>query len=132
MIQENVHEFLNNSSVGIHVVNPEGVIIYANQCELEILGYEEDEYVGHHVSEFLTDEDVLQDMMNRLSNLETLSNYPASMKGKTGCKYILYNSSVYTENGKFVHTRCFGKEIDAVVYEVVKKNFPYFNGGSTG
>lgn len=118
MFQENPKDFIQNSSIGIHAVSPEGIVVYANQCELEVLGYEEDEYVGHHVSEFQLDKACLEEMMDKLGRFENLKNYPAKVKTKTGTKYIIYNSSAYEEDGKFIHTRCYGNEVDKSVYDV--------------
>src|SRR5262245_44857274 len=33
----------------------DGTILWANRAELELLGYTEDEYVGHHLAEFHAD-----------------------------------------------------------------------------
>lgn len=117
MFKESPEEFINNSSIGIHAVSPEGMIVYANQCELETLGFERDEYVGHHVSEFQLDEQCLAEMMEKLSRFENLKNYPAKVRTKAGIKYIIYNSSVYEEDGKFVHTRCYGSEVEKPIYD---------------
>jgi PAS domain S-box-containing protein len=123
---ENAESFMLNSSIGIHIVSATGIIQYANVYELDALGYEKDEYVGHHVSEFQLDQDVLDDMMKRLGSFESLKNYPARVQGKNSVKYVLYNSSVYQEDEKFVHTRCYGSDIEPCVYEAIKKHSPYF------
>ena len=122
MFTENPEEFLNNSSIGIHAVSPEGIIIYANRYELESLGYTQSQYVGHHVSEFQMDKNCLTDMMKRLGDFEKLKNYPAKVQGKDGIKYIIYNSSVFEQEGEFVHTRCFGTEVEEVIYDVFVKH----------
>ncbi len=116
MFKEDPLDFIENSNIGIHAVSPDGIIKYANKHELNILGYSEEEYVGHHVSEFQFDKTCLQDMMTRLARFEPFANFPAMVYGKNGIKYILYNSSVYEEHGKFIHTRCFGNEISEQVY----------------
>jgi PAS domain S-box-containing protein len=121
MFEEDSTEFINNSSIGIHAVSAEGIIEYANQCELETLGYTKEEYVGHHVSEFKMDGEVLNDMMCKLGNLETLNNYPYRIQGKECIKYFLYNSSVYIKDGEFIHTRCFTSEIEKTIYDVFYK-----------
>ena len=123
MFIESPTEFIDNSSIGIHAVSPEGIILYANMCELEVLGYTRPEYVGHHVSEFQMDDACLSDMMNRLGNFEILKNYPARVQGKSSIKYIIYNSSVYEEEGEFKHTRCYGTEVEKVIYDVFLKHF---------
>jgi PAS domain S-box-containing protein len=115
-----------NASIGIHFVDKDGIIIYANPFDLEILGYTEDEYVGHHVSEFQLDEDILSDMLCRLTNNEPLSNYPARVQAKDKIKYLLYNSNVYHKDGEFIHTRCFASEIDRETYEIFKRHSDYF------
>ncbi|MBA6395889.1 PAS domain-containing protein, partial [Colwellia sp. BRX10-6] len=101
MFTENPEDFIYNSSIGIHAVSPEGIIVYANECELEVLGYTKNEYIGHHISEFQIDESCLADMMTRLSDFDILKNYPARVQGKDEIKYIIYNSSVYEEVGEF-------------------------------
>ena len=125
MFTENPEDFIYNSSIGVHAVSPEGMIIYANECELEVLGYEKDEYVGHHVSEYQIDSNCLADMMERLSRFDVLKNYPARVQGKIDIKYIIYNSSVYEENGEFKHTRCYGTEVEKNIYEVFVKHFEF-------
>ena len=125
MFTENPEDFIYNSSIGVHAVSPEGMIIYANECELEVLGYEKDEYVGHHVSEYQIDSNCLADMMERLSRFDVLKNYPARVQGKVDIKYIIYNSSVYEENGEFKHTRCYGTEVEKNIYEVLVKHFEF-------
>jgi PAS domain S-box-containing protein len=113
---ENPLDFIKNANVGIHAVSPEGIITYANQHELDVLGYTEEEYVGHHVSEFQFDKSCLDHMMSKLSKFESFTNFPAMVYGKHKMKYILYNSSVYESEGEFIHTRCFGNEISEYVY----------------
>ena len=127
---ENSDDLLMNSSIGIHFVSSEGVVLYANQHELDLLGYDREEYVGHHVSEFQLDGDVLDDLMRRLVANEPLKNYPARVRGKLGTKYMLYNSNVYREDGHFVHTRCFSTDIDVEVYDVMKATSKYFRPSS--
>ena len=118
MFKEDSKEFIDKSSIGIHTVSADGLIGYANQCELDTLGYSESEYVGHHVSEFQMDKEALSDMMRRLNDFDMLKNYPSKVQGKKAVKYILYNSSVYVEGHTFIHTRCYGIEIAQPVYDV--------------
>lgn len=121
MFTEKPEDFIYNSSIGIHAVSPEGIVVYANQCELETLGFEEHEYVGHHVSEFQLDKECLQEMMSKLGRFETLKNYPAKINAKTGVKYIIYNSSVYEVAGEFIHTRCYGAEVEETIYDAFRE-----------
>jgi PAS domain S-box-containing protein len=123
MFTENPQDFISNASIAIHAVSYEGIIVYANSYELEVLGYTKDEYIGRHASEFQVDKVLLSEMMERLGRFETLKNYPAKVKGKTDTKYIIYNSSVYIKDGKFEHTRCYGTEVAEAIYDVFLKVF---------
>jgi len=39
-------DFVENASMGLHQVAADGTIIWANKAELDLLGYEEKEYIG--------------------------------------------------------------------------------------
>src|SRR5687768_5647543 len=47
-----LRDFVENVSVGLHWVGPDGIILWANQTELDLLGYTREEYIGHHIAEF--------------------------------------------------------------------------------
>jgi PAS domain S-box-containing protein len=105
-------DFLENATEGLHWVGPDGVILWANRAELELLGYTRAEYVGHHVAEFHADAVVAADILERLANDETLEGYEARLVARDGTiKHVLINSSVYREDGRFVHSRCFIRDI---------------------
>ena len=65
-------------------VDETGKIIWANQAELDLLGYEKSEYIGRYLSEFHADEHISIDITARLARFETLKDYPAVLKTKTG------------------------------------------------
>jgi PAS domain S-box-containing protein len=105
-------DFIENASVGLHWVGADGTILWANQAELDLLGYEREEYIGHHIAEFHADQQSINDILRRLSNKETLLNYEARLKCKNGAiRYVLINSNVKWEEDRFVHTRCFTRDI---------------------
>jgi PAS domain S-box-containing protein len=110
--QKDLKDFIENASVGLHWVGPDGKIIWANKTELDLLGYEEDEYIGHHVSEFHHSQEKINEILTRLTSNETVHSYEAQLKSKDGSiKHVLISSNVYFEDGKFIHTRCFTKDI---------------------
>lgn len=101
-------DFFENSAVAMHWVGADGTVIRVNQAELDMLGYEREEYEGHHIAEFHVDHRVIQDILTRLQSGEVLKNYEARLRCKDGSiKDARINSSVYFENDTFVHTRCF-------------------------
>jgi PAS domain S-box-containing protein len=110
--ERNLADFFDNATLGLHWVNAEGVIIRANRAELEMLGYEEHEYVGRHIAEFHVDQPVNDEILARLARGETVSDFPARLRHKDGSiRHAIINSSALFEDGRFVHTRCFTRDV---------------------
>jgi PAS domain S-box-containing protein len=107
-------DFFENAAVGFHLVGPDGVILRANRAELEMLGYEAEEYIGHHIAEFHVDQDVIDDILRRLTCGETLRGREARVRCKDGSiKYVVIDSNALFDDGKFVNTRCSTQDITA-------------------
>ena len=105
-------DFIENASVGLHWVGADGTILWANQAELDMLGYAREEYLGRQITEFHADRDVIDDILRRLMNRETLHNYEARLRCKDGSvRHVLISSNVMWDGEKFVHTRCFTRDI---------------------
>jgi PAS domain S-box-containing protein len=105
-------EFFENATVGLHWVGPDGTILRANRAELEMLGYTREEYVGRPISDFHADEEVICDILGKLKAGEKLSEYPARLRCKDGSiKDVLIDSSVMWTDARFVHTRCFTRDV---------------------
>jgi PAS domain S-box-containing protein len=113
-----LRDFIETANVALHWVGPDGTILWANQAELDLLGYTRDEYVGRNIAEFHADEPVINDILACLSRGETIRDYPARMRRRNGsiC-HVLINSSALFEDGKFVHTRCFTRDVTALRQE---------------
>jgi PAS domain S-box-containing protein len=112
---EEALDILENAAVGVHLVDATGRILYANREELTLLGYPPSEYIGSHISSFHADTAVIDDILQRLSRCETLSNYQARLRARDGSiKWVEINSNVYRQDGRFVHTRCFTRDITAL------------------
>ncbi len=110
--ERNLSDFFENANVGLHWVGPDGIVLRANKAELEMLGYARDEYVGRPIAEFHDDPGTICDILTRLQRGEKLDNYPARLRRKDGTtRDVLISSSVLWENGKFVHTRCFTRDV---------------------
>lgn len=113
---EELNDFIENASVPLHWVDGNGIILWANKAELDSLGFTKEEYIGFPISQFHADQHVIQDILTRLTSNETLNNYPARLKCKDGSvKHVLINSNVLWKDGKFIHTRCFTRDITDLV-----------------
>jgi PAS domain S-box-containing protein len=113
-IESELSEFFENAVVGLHWVGPDGIILRANGAELEMLGYAASEYVGRHIADFHVDRAVIEEMLRRLHADEKLRDYSSRMRCKDGTiKDVLIDSSVYWEEGRFIHSRSFTRDVTA-------------------
>ena len=105
-------DFFENAAIGLHWIGPDGTILRVNQAELDMLGYKREEYLGRNIADFHVDSAIINDILKRLRAGEVLRDYEARMQCKDGSmKYVRINSSVFWEHGKFIHTRCFTRDI---------------------
>ena len=112
--EQDLSDFFDNASTGLHWVGPDGIIMRVNQAELDLLGYSREEYVGRHIAEFHVDQRIIQDILGRLAGGETLREYPARIRCKNGSiRDVLMSSNVLFEEGEFIHTRCFTHDVTA-------------------
>jgi PAS domain S-box-containing protein len=96
--------FVDTAAIGLHRVGPDGLILWANDAELETLGYAREEYVGRHIGEFHADQAVLADILDRLHRGERLLEYPAQMRCKDGSlKAVRSTPACCGRRGRFVH-----------------------------
>jgi PAS domain S-box-containing protein len=107
--EEFMLDYLDNAVIGLHWVDGNAMTIWANKTDYEPLGYTEDEYVGHSITEFHADPDVIADILQRLLGGESLYNYKARLLCKDGSTMpvLIASSGLFDGDGNFVHTRCF-------------------------
>ncbi len=110
--KESFEDFMENGSIGMHWVGADGTILWANQSELDMLGYSAEEYVGRNIADFHADADVISDILARLTHDETLVSHSARLRHKDGSiRHVQINSNVRRRDGEFLHTRCFTHDI---------------------
>lgn len=110
--ERNLNDFFENGAIGLHWVGPDGIVLRVNQTELQLLGYERDEYVGHHICEFHADPELTEQILPRLADGQTLQDHESRMLCKDGTiRHVLINSNVFYQDGKFIHTRSFTRDI---------------------
>jgi PAS domain S-box-containing protein len=109
--EKELSDFIENAAEGLHRVDASGIILWANRAELEMLGYQRDEYVGHHIAEFHADGPVIGDILVRLKCGQTLYDQPVRLRCKDGSvKHALVHSNGYYEQGELRYTRCFTRD----------------------
>jgi PAS domain S-box-containing protein len=111
-VEQELKQCLDHAAEGLHWVGPDGTILWANQTELNLLGYTPEEYIGHNIAEFHVDQPVIEDILRRLTNGETLRDYEARVRAKDGSiRHVEINSNVLWGDDAFLHTRCFTRDV---------------------
>jgi PAS domain S-box-containing protein len=121
--EEELRDFVENATVPLHWVGPDGRILWTNQAELDLLGYHRETYVGRPVTDFHADRADAEAILARLARNEELHNHPARLRAKDGSiKHVLISSNVLWKDGNFVHTRCFMRDVtDKVLAEETRQ-----------
>jgi len=110
--QKELSDFIENALEGLHQVGPDGKILWANPAQLKLLGYTAEEYIGHHLSEFYAERNRFDEFWNRLMRGEVIYDFQAALRCKDGSiKHVLIHSSGLWEDGKFIYTRCFIRDV---------------------
>lgn len=103
-------DFFNKAPIALHWLSAEGKVLWANDRELDVLGYTRDEYIGQNIMKFCPDssDDILE-IFKELGSGNTIRDVPVRFRKKNGeVQDLLIDSNVnYTKNGDFNHTRCF-------------------------
>ncbi|HEV7765955.1 MAG TPA: PAS domain S-box protein, partial [Thermoanaerobaculia bacterium] len=112
LVDRELKRCLDHAAEGIHWVAPDGTILWANETELNLLGYAADEYIGRHIAAFHVDQPVIVDILGRLTRGETILQYEARLRHKDGSiRIVRINSNVLWRDGQFLHTRCFTRDV---------------------
>jgi PAS domain S-box-containing protein len=110
--REELRDFLENAVEGLHRVGPDGTILWANQAELDLLGYTAEEFVGRNIADFHVDPEVLASILERLEEGQTLRNQPARLRHRDGSvRHVLIHSNARRVDGRLAYTRCFTRDI---------------------
>ncbi|HJR17929.1 MAG TPA: PAS domain S-box protein [Gemmatimonadales bacterium] len=110
--EQELSDFFESAALPLNWVGPDGTILRVNQAELDLLGYRREEYVGRSITDFHQDPAAGQELLKRLCASEVLHDHPARLVAKDGSvKLVLIDSSAYFQNGQFVHTRCFTRDV---------------------
>jgi two-component system cell cycle sensor histidine kinase/response regulator CckA len=113
-----LRDFMETATIALHWVDADGRLLWANRAELDLLGYTPQDYLGRSIAEFHADEAVIKEILACLSRGETLRDYPARLRHRDGSiRHVLIDSSVLFENGEFIHTRCFTRDVTALLRE---------------
>jgi len=110
--QAELEEFFESTPVGIRWTAPDGTILRANRSELDLLGYQPDEYLGRNIAQFCVNPEVAVDSARRLAGGETLRNVEIRMRHRDGSiRHGLLSANALFEGEQFIHARCVTRDI---------------------
>lgn len=105
-------DLVDSEVVGLHWVGSDGLILRANNTDLRLLGYSREEYVGHHIAEFYADEEIIEDVLQKIRRAEKIESYEARMRAKDGSiRYVQINPTILLEQDKLVHAVFFTTDV---------------------
>ncbi len=110
--QQGISDFIENALIGMHWVDIHGSIVWVNQAELNMFGYDRSEYLGQPLVNFHVDRSKIADLLRRVSHNESMKNCEAQVYRKDGsiCD-ISIDAHAFFKDDKFIHSRFFTRDI---------------------
>lgn len=110
--EQNLSNFFNQAPIGLVWLSAAGVILRANQAQLDLLGYGAEEYVGHHFTEFSAAPSQGRELLKRLAAGETVRNMPMTRRRKDGkLRHVLVDANSFWSDGRFHYSSIFLRNI---------------------
>ena len=104
--------FLDIVPVGVSILANNGTILFANKVELQMLGYQELEYVNHNIEVFHKNRTSVCAIFNCLQHHKSFFNQEAQLVCKDGSlRDVLISSAVNFPNRSLEGTICFTRDI---------------------
>lgn len=108
--EEELSDLVENANLGISWMGADGTILWANAAELALLGYPPEEYLGRSIREFHVDPP--GEILASLNDGPGFVNREVRLRARDGSiKTALLDASVLRHDGRFVHARCFTRDI---------------------
>ena len=107
-------DFMEVATVGLQWLAEDGTILWANRSLADLLGCRPEKCVGRKFQEFMEAPEVAQEVLLRLAGNERLKNHELRLRSIDGSpRTVLLDADVFWREGKFVHARCFVRDITA-------------------
>lgn len=95
-------DFIERVPVALHQIDADGIIVWANQAEPALLGYNLEEYVGRRVADVHVDPSVSEGILERLRRGEAVQDQPARLWCKDGSvRQVLISSMPASDSNLF-------------------------------
>jgi PAS domain S-box-containing protein len=113
--EEQLTDFMENATVGLHWMAADGTMLWANEATCELLNCTSaGGCVGRKFQTFCGGAEEAADILRRLAGNERLKNYEIHLRARDGSpRFALLDANVLWTEGRFVHARCFLRDITA-------------------
>ncbi len=109
--EHDITGFLENDVIALSIIDDTGIILWANQAELDLLGYVQAEYIGHHIAEFHVDS--FEDFLRYLQTKTSFHNYEVCLRCKNGALREVVISANVVKHGIRLYSYCFTRDVTA-------------------
>ena len=110
--EQMLDDFFENAPIGFAFIDPDGTIIRTNRAELNMLGYENEEFVGHAADEFYADGEGFRNQLKRVTEGEGSTSFEARMRCRNGqIKEVAVELNALRQDGVAVRFRCFTRDL---------------------
>ena len=104
-------DFFQNAPIAMHWLNGEGIVLWANQTELNILGYTAEEFIGKPITNFCDpdEKELILELFKQLASGNSIADVPVRYRKKDGglVHFLIDSNVAHNKDGSFGHTRCF-------------------------
>jgi PAS domain S-box-containing protein len=105
-------DIAEKAPVALLQLDADGIILWANSAQLELLGYARQAYIGKNAAEFHSDPSEGRNIMARLFQGENLREQPANLRAHDGSlRNVLISSNAEVHEGRFVSALLFTQDI---------------------
>ena len=111
VVQDNKKEagfmdFFNKAPIALHWLSSTGHVLWANEAEMNVLGYTAEEYIGQPIMKFCPDEpELVLKILKQLGSSKAIKDVPVRFRTKSGAiKHLLIDVG-WTTDGSFGHLR---------------------------
>ena len=108
--ERELSDFFGKSPLGLLWVNPQGIILRANQAQLDLLECAEKKVLGQPVRQFWADFEKISELLDRLARGETVRDFRTRLKGGNGL-HVLIDANGLWDQGRLIHSRWFVRDI---------------------
>ncbi|HVT97069.1 MAG TPA: PAS domain S-box protein [Acidobacteriaceae bacterium] len=100
--------FLEDAVLGMHWMALDGTILWANRSELELLGYDAQEFTGRNFVDFAETPETMRGVLQRLAARESIHNCELRLRVSDGSmRWVRIDASPWPPQGEVEHARCF-------------------------